>query len=279
VERTELRADVDGGSLGGWVRGAGPQVLLLHGGPGLSYEYLDGLAAEIGDGYEVAAFQQRGLTPSLTDGPFDIATAVADVAAVLDGLGWSRAWVVGHSWGGHLLLHVALAIPDRLHGALAVDPLGGVGDGGAAGFEAALAERTSGGARERAFEIDDRAMRGDATPQELEESMRLLWPAYFASPGDTMPFVVWRPSLDAYSGLWESLTAELPTLAESLGRVSIPFGLVAGGSSPMPSEEAAGATARAIPGAWLDVVDGAGHFLWHERPGCIRRALDRLVGT
>jgi pimeloyl-ACP methyl ester carboxylesterase len=277
VERTELRAAVEGGSLGGWVGGAGPPVLLLHGGPGLSYEYLDGLASEIGDGYEVAAFQQRGLAPSLAGGPFDIATAVADVGAVLDALGWSRAWVVGHSWGGHLLLHVALALPDRLHGALAVDLLGGVGDGGTAGFEAGLAERTPEDDRRRALELDERAMRGEGTPEEMEESLRLLWPAYFASPEDTMPFIAWRSSLEAYSGLWASLTAELPRLAESLPRVRVPFGFVAGRASPMPAEEAAAATARAIPGAWLDVVDGAGHFPWHERPGCIRAALDRLA--
>jgi pimeloyl-ACP methyl ester carboxylesterase len=32
--------------------------------------------------------------------------------------------VVGHSWGGHLALHLLLAHPDRLLGVVAVDPLG-----------------------------------------------------------------------------------------------------------------------------------------------------------
>jgi proline iminopeptidase len=277
VERTELRADVEGGSLGGWVGGEGPPVLLLHGGPGLSYEYLDGLAADIGDGYRVAAFQQRGLEPSLVEGPFDLETAVADVGAVLDALGWERAWVLGHSWGGHLLLHLAVGIPDRLLGALAVDPLGGTGDGGTAAFEAEMFARTPEADRARSVELDERALAGEGTPDELDESLRLVWPAYFASPDDIMPFVPWRSSVDAYSGLWKSLHAALPALAESLGSVSIPFGFVAGGSSPMPVDDAAAATARAISGAWLDVVAGAGHFPWHERTGCVRRALDRMT--
>jgi pimeloyl-ACP methyl ester carboxylesterase len=34
------------GGLAGWTDGSGPKVLLLHGGPGLSYCYLDGLAAD-----------------------------------------------------------------------------------------------------------------------------------------------------------------------------------------------------------------------------------------
>lgn len=278
MERSELRADVPGGSLGGWVQGDGPPVLLLHGGPGMSYEYLDGLTADIGDGYRVAAFQQRGLPPSLEDGPFDLRTAVADVGAVLDALGWARAWVVGHSWGGHLLLHVAVDMPERLAGALAIDMLGGVGDGGAAGFEAELAARTPDRDRERAMEIDERALRGDGTPEEIAESLRLLWPAYFASREDTLPFVPWRSSLAAYSGLWESLIAELPALSDALAGIGVRFGVLAGARSPMPVDEAAAATADAIPGAWLDVVEGAGHFPWFERPGCIRAALDRLVG-
>lgn len=270
--RSELRA----GGLVGWVQGDGAPVLLLHGGPGLAYGYLDGLAEEIGDGYRVAAFQQRGLAPSTDDGPFDVATAVADVGAVLDALGWERAWIVGHSWGGHLLLHVAVAAPERVLGGLAVDPLGGVGDGGNAGFEAELVARTPEADAARAVELDERALRGEGTEEEVRESLELLWPAYFASRDRTMPYIDPRASLAAYSGLWESLNAALPDLEAALPSISVPFGVVAGAASPMPVEEAAAATARAIPGAWLDVQEGAGHFPWFERPGCVRAALARL---
>jgi len=245
----------------------------------MAYDYLDGLGAEIGDGYRVAAFQQRGLAPSLEDGPFDIATAVSDVCTVLDALSWERAWVVGHSWGGHLLLHVALGPGERLLGGLAVDLLGGVGDGGTAAFEAELAARTPEEARARALELDERAMRGEGTPEEMDESLRLLWPAYFASPDHTLPFEHWASSLPAYSGLWEAINEALPTLAADLRRINVPFGVVAGGASPMPVEAAAAATAAAIPGAWLDIVPDAGRFPWFERPGCIRAALDRLASV
>jgi pimeloyl-ACP methyl ester carboxylesterase len=277
LTRSDLHAPVPGGSLAGWVTGEGPPVLLLHGGPGLSYDYLDGLAADIGEGYRIAAYQQRGIAPSLETGPFDVATAVADVLAVLDALGWDRAWVLGHSWGGHLLLHLAVAAPERLLGGLAVDLLGGVGDGGAAAFEAELERRTPSAAAARAKELDERAMRGEGTYDEMEESMRLLWPAYFASADDTLPYSPLGMSLPAYSGGWDSLNAELPALEAALPSISVPFGILAGAGSPMPVEQAAAATARAIPGAWLTVVDGAGHFPYYERPGCVGAALDRLT--
>src|SRR5689334_21844160 len=222
--RSELRAE----GLVGWVQGEGDPVLLLHGGPGLAYGYLDGLAEEIGDGYRVAAFQQRGLAPSTTDGPFDVATAVADVGVVLDALRWERAWIVGHSWGGHLLLHVAVATPERMLGGLAVDPLGGVGDGGNAGFEAELIARTPEADAARAVELDERALRGEGTEAEMRESFELLWPAYFASRDRLMPYIDPRASLEAYAGLWESLNAALPDLDAALPSIRVPFGVVAG---------------------------------------------------
>ena len=254
-------------------------MLLLHGGPGLSFEYLDGLADEIGDGYEVAAFQQRGLAPSTVAGPFDLETAIADVIAVLDALGWDRAWLVGHSWGGHLLLHLLVAARRRLHGGLAIDPLGGVGDGGMGSFEAELLARTPQSDRRRGQELDERAMRGEGSPEDALEGIRLVWPAYFASRDHVIPVPSLRICVDAYAGLLEAARSAIPVLEERLAGVDVPFGCVAGARSPMPHEQAAAATVRAIRGAWLEVIDDAGHFPWFERPGGVRAALHRLTAA
>ena len=278
AERSPLRADVPGGVLAGWVGGEGAPVLLLHGGPGLSFDYLEGLAAELGPGFRMAAYQQRGLEPSTTEGPFEVAREVADALAVLDALGWERAWVVGHSWGGHLLLHLAVAHPERLHGGLAVDPLGAVGDGGAAAFDAEIFARTSEADRARAQELDERALRGEGSEDDAREGLRLVWPAYFASRDHVMDFPELRVSVEAYAGLFESLTALMPDLQARLASVTLPMGFVTGCAGPMPAD-AASATAVAMPGAWVEALDGAGHFPWFERPGSVRAALQRLVGA
>jgi hypothetical protein len=61
----------------------------------MGYEDLDEAVVELAAGYEVATFQQRGLSPSTEEGGFTVAEAVADAAAVLDGLGWEAAYLVG----------------------------------------------------------------------------------------------------------------------------------------------------------------------------------------
>ena len=271
----DLDVRVDGVHLRGSLYGEGEPLLLLHGGPGLSGTYLESLIPELG-GFRVASYQQRGLAPSQTEGPFTVGDHVADARRVLDALGWDRVVVVGHSWGGHLALHVARTMPDRLRAVLAVDPLGAVGDGGEGAFGAELAARTPEADWQRAEELDERAMRGEATPAELRESMSLLWPAYFPSRQAAPPMPEMDLTVEGYAATLDSVRAELPRLEAGLPELRVPLALVAGELSPMPPSASTDTAAR-VPGAWAEVVPGAGHFVWLDRPGAVRAALDRLL--
>ena len=182
MERTPFTVATESGDLSGWVTGEGPRVLALHGGPGMNFAYLDDAVSELAARYQVATFQQRGLAPSTEQGAFTIAEALDDIAAVLDGLDWDTAYLVGHSWGGHLAFHAALGIPGRLAGVLSVDPLGAVGDGGVEAFGAEMLARVPDAARERARVLDEKDTAGKATPEEELEAFSLFWASYFADP-------------------------------------------------------------------------------------------------
>lgn len=274
--RESFAAPAVGGELCGWVQGGGTPVVLLHGGPGLSYEYLDDVAADIGDGFRVAAFQQRGLSPSTVDGPFTMEQAIDDVVAVLDGLGWDRVILVGHSWGGHLALRLAAAHPDRMRGALIIEPIGVVGDGGTAAFEAEMAARTPRADRSRMTELDQRAMDGKGTPEELRESLGLVWPAYFADPTHVAVMPEPRISIEAYSGLMHAIVEGTDEVATSLSAGKVRYHVVVGAGSPIPWGQAAQASAELSPNGSLAVLPGAGHFPWFEAPGCVRSGLLHL---
>jgi proline iminopeptidase len=275
--REEFTVTAAGGELGGWLAGDGPPALLLHGGPGLSFEYMDGLGDELAPDFRVAAYQQRGLEPSTQSGPFTIAQAIDDALAVLDGLHWERALVVGHSWGGHLALRLAVARPMRLLGVLAVDPLGIAGDGGMAAFDAEMTARVPRENRERGLALAERATDGQGTPEDFLESMRLVWPGYFADPEDVPPMPPLRASIEAYSGLIGEASADSDRIAAALAETEVRYGVLAGGASPMPWGQAARATVELSPHAFLKVVPAAGHFPWLDEPGCVRTALKRLV--
>ncbi len=150
---------------------------------------------------------------------------MADIAAVLDGLGWETAYLMGHSWGGHLTFHAAPSIPERLAGVLSVDPLGAVGDGGAEAFGAEMLARVPEADRERARVLDEKDTAGKASPDEDLEAFSLFWPCYFADPAaaPAMPRVeFYQP---ANRGLWADLQVRLPELESSLPSIRVPFGV------------------------------------------------------
>jgi pimeloyl-ACP methyl ester carboxylesterase len=274
--RTPFTVATPSGQLSGWISGEGPHVLVVHGGPGMNYDYLDDAVTELAARYTVATFQQRGLAPSTTEGEYTIDEAVADVAAVLDGLGWDTAYVMGHSWGGHLVFHVAAAIPERVAGVLSVDPLGAVGDGGAEAFGAELIARLPEADQERARILAEKDATGESTMEDDLEGLALVWPSYYGDPAAAPVMPPVSLSQHANRALWADLQARLPELEASLPSITVPVGVLVGAQSPMPPSAGTDSADR-IPGAWSHVEPGAGHFVWHEAPGCVLAALDRLV--
>jgi pimeloyl-ACP methyl ester carboxylesterase len=275
--RQLLSVSAVGGTLDGWIAGSGQPVLLLHGGPGLSYSYMDDLGAELTAEFRVASYQQRGLEPSTLQGPFTIAQSIDDAIAVLDGLGWSQALIVGHSWGGHLALRLAATHPERLLAALAVEPMGVVGDGGQAAFEAELLARTPMEGRSRLQELEEREMAGNGTDADFLESMEILWPAYFADPENVPPIPPMEASSEVFSGIAPEMPVGLESIAAELSKGEVVYAALAGAGSPIPWGQASRATVELSPRASLTVLGAAGHFPWIDSPGCVGGVLRRLA--
>jgi proline iminopeptidase len=265
----------NGSSLGGHEQGTGFPLVLLHGGPGLSdYMYL--LSSETA-GWRTITYQQRGLAPSTTDGPFTVAQHVADTLAVLDGLGIDRAVLLGHSWGCHLALQVAVAHPQRVTGLALIDPPGPTGDGGLVEFVEELDKRLPPSEAARAESVGARLIGPDPSDADATESVALRWPGYFADPSAAPPLPSdFRVSLicnaETIGSLFEALNG---AFAESLRQLAVPAVFILGAESPLRPRNGQ-QTAALMPDAEVDIVAGAGHLPWVETPGCVFAALSRL---
>jgi proline iminopeptidase len=268
-----FQIDTGSGTLAGAEAGQGPDLLLLHGGPGLS-DYTDLLYGET-DGWRAIRYQQRGIAPSAPGGPFTVARHVADAIAVLDGLGVGRAVILGHSWGAHLALQVAVAAPDRVAGLVLVDGLGVADpDGGASAFGQNLVSRIP--EADLALLGQRAAERGDRPPTGAEATadLAVMWRAYFADGASAPPMPAGitmsaQVNVETLASVAESLAGGF---AARLAAVTVPAVLVAGGAGPMPlsvAEQVAGL----LPAAETVVIPEGAHLPWHERPGCVAAAL------
>jgi pimeloyl-ACP methyl ester carboxylesterase len=97
--------------------GAGPPVLLLHGFPDSSGLWRHQIATLTGAGMRAIAPDLRGFGESEKPaevGAYRVGRSVADMVALLDGLGIERARVVGHDWGAAVAWALAAFVPDRV---------------------------------------------------------------------------------------------------------------------------------------------------------------------
>ncbi len=124
-----------GGGHNVWTKriGSGPvKVLLLHGGPGFSHEYLECFEDFLPRaGIEMIYYDQLGCGNS--DHPNDdrlwsIARYTEEVEAVRKGLGLERFVLYGHSWGGMLAIEYALKYGKHLSRLVISDMTAGIPD-------------------------------------------------------------------------------------------------------------------------------------------------------
>jgi proline iminopeptidase len=274
VREEPFEVRISGGSLVGRAASVGAPALLLHGGPAIP-DYTGPCALELEGLFATIRYTQRGVPPSSVGPPYSIESHMDDALAVLDAHGLERAWAIGHSWGGHLALHLLVAHPERTLGVVCADPLGAFdvfADMGVKMQRGLTPEEV-----ERTLEIEAKRSAGEVTEQELVERWAIMWPQYFlreelasAAPRDAGP----RCSIDTNASIAEHF--ERRTLELRLPDARLPVLVVHGVQSPLPVESAE-RTAALIPGAVFEPVDDCGHFPWIEQPGAVRRAVERFL--
>jgi L-proline amide hydrolase len=102
-------------------------VVLCHGGPGATHDYLLSLRALATDGRQVVLYDQvgNGNSQHLRDAPADFWTVDLfrrELHALVEHLGWSDGYhVLGQSWGGMLAMEHALEHPPGLRSIVVAD--------------------------------------------------------------------------------------------------------------------------------------------------------------
>ena len=120
------------GSVRLFVRelGDGPDVVVLHGGPGANHEYLLPSFGSLRDEFRLHFYDQRGGGRSRVPTPAEVGWRdhVVDLEALRQVWGIERLAIVGYSWGALLALLYATEYPEGAGALALVSPAAGWGD-------------------------------------------------------------------------------------------------------------------------------------------------------
>ena len=281
--------DVDSGGMSIRVFSYGggpttPALVVIHGGPGLSHDYLAPLERLATSRLRVVTYDQRNVGRSgrlprregtLDPSEFSIAKYVADLEAVIASLHAPRVHLMGHSWGGMVAQAYVAAHPDALASLSLVSAIPPT----APGFQAGISRM-----QQRVGELQKAGLIPEKTPpprgEDCSRSVEAIWPAYFADPKLPVP-----PELKAtscHAGVGEATGPHLNSFdyREALSRLKAPALVLDGKADPFGLDWAT-ESAAALSGAKVEVVtpDACGHFPWAECPQAFYAAVERILGA
>ncbi|MEV6286726.1 alpha/beta fold hydrolase [Kribbella sp. NPDC051770] len=237
-------------------RGAGEPLLLIMGMAGHHRIWGEPFLSGLAEHFEVLTFDQRGIgTSDRADGEFSTADLADDAARVLDEAGWDTAHVFGISLGGMVAQELALNHRDRVRRLTLGCTSAGLGSRPeeiAPGAGRLLAAMRSG--REEAvlrtgFEVNHSA--GFAAD-----------PAHFAAyEEDALAVRVPVPVVGM-----QLAAAQRHNGADRLPALDVPALVIHGTADEMIYAAQGERLAQLIPGARLELFEGAGHLFWREQP-------------
>ena len=230
--------------------GEGPPLLLIQ---GLGYgrwgwePILPGLATR----HQVVAFDNRGIGESdKPPGPYTAAQMAGDALQVLDEAGIDRAHVLGASLGGMIAQELVVAAPERVERLiLCCTTPGGPATVPMPEATARLFAEAPSLAPEVALRrFVENALGADPSPQLVDE----LFARRAANPPDPAG---WQAQAAAGLG-FQGVEAEIaaPTL------------ILGGTADNVVDHRNADVLAARIPGAQVELLAGAGHLFFWERP-------------
>jgi proline iminopeptidase len=260
-------------------------VVLIHGGPGLTSDYLADDLTAMARNHSLLVYDQRGIGRSTLVSDSSALAAqryVEDLEAIRKHLELERLTLLGHSWGVAPAALYAMQYPERVRRMILVGTIPPERSGLVRAFQTVAAARDSATLRRMTELSRIRA----ANPDDLaacREYYQLWFTPFFGTStaasrmkgnvcAGSPESLKNKRNVDKYTfaslGNWDWTT--------SLGKVVVPTLIIQGELDPLPIESAR-KWAAAMPNARLLELKGIGHFPYVETPEVFFAAVDRFL--
>ena len=261
------------------VRGAktGTPLVLVNGGPGFAHDYelCSDAWDTIGRARPVVMWDQRGNGRS---GPLargqscSLLDQVADLDAIRAALGRDKIDLIGHSWGGYLVMAYASRHPERVAHLLICDSAAPKWTDTEFMFKNFFPE-----AVEREGILDARDLLGDSLASGA--SLREYFGTLFVSLEKRDEFLAGLPNYRYNRAVNETLNADLEKrdLWPLMPGLTMPTLVMTGRYDINVAPSTAWKIHKAIPGSRFVVFEKSGHLPFFEEPEAFVRAVEEFL--
>lgn len=277
IEVSEGTVTVRGVELFVRAAGSGPDVVVLHGGPGAHHDYLLPQFDALAQDRRLRYYDQRGggRSPVGRDVPVGWREHVADLVALLDHWQLDRASILGYSWGGLLAMLFTTEHERRVERLALVSPAAG-SRAARDEFERRFAERMSAPENQGAREALRTSGLRERDPEAYRQrAFELSVAGYFKDPARAKDLTPFRITGRTQQEVWKSLGDY--NLDERLRSVTVPALVAHGRYDPMPIESAR--QTAALMRAEFVVFEDSGHVPYVEQLDEFVRVLDQFLPT
>lgn len=255
--------------------GDGPDVVVLHGGPGAHHDYLLPYFDRLATGRRLRYYDQRGggRSPVDREAPAGWREHVADLDALLALWKLGPTTLLGYSWGGLLALLYAITHPASTGRLGLVSPAAATA-ADRAEFERRFAERAN-DARIRAER--ERLAQSDLKTRDPEvyrrRAFELSVAPYFRDPERARDLTAFRVTGRTQDAVWHSLGDY--DIRPQLAALSVPAIVIQGRHDPIPLES--GEEIARLLRAPFVVFEHSGHVPYVEETERFVSVLDDFL--
>jgi len=261
------------------TRGTAPgrPLLIVNGGPGFDHGYLvtSPVWDELARTRRVVMYDQRGTGRSMAvkpGTPLTLADQLADLEAVRKSLGGQDVDLLGHSYGGAVVMAYTARFPDRVKRLLIVDSAAPKWTETVFLFKQVYPEASE---RMDGFEFGAQFNDQAAIDAQIREYLSMI----FWDPDHRDAFLKqWFPgsfrrhvneALDADMGKYD--------LNPEIGKFRLPVLVITGRYDMNVAPVVAMKIHRAIPGSQLVIFDRSGHLPFFEEPERFKKVVEEFL--
>ena len=275
--------DVDGAKLFVRLVGSGEPIVIVHGGPGMSHDYLaPQLIDLLANDYQLIFYDQRasGRSSGVADTTrLTISQFVRDIEFLRQHFKINRLNLFGHSFGGLLAMYYTIAYPNNVNKLLLIDTSPASWELNFPYFRKTIAERQTEADKQELSSIKAKEDFG-TNPELMDRYLKVYFKPFFKDPLLTQNLVLgidknWVSNFNVTNDMvWNNLAGY--DIHDKLKYINAST-LIMHGDKSVISIEGAEAINRHIPDSKLVILKDVGHFPYIEDPKTFNRVVREFL--